>query len=184
MKLAEARQILNKNGYLLEDRFGGGKDRFGHRIKRIKLSDLEDKPDENGYITVDIIYQDNYEDYIGKCVNVTGDVSISGLNLTEIPIKFGKVGGNFDCSHNKLKNLKNAPKKVGRGFRCEFNQLTSLKGSPKIVGEEFCCSYNQLTTLDTAPNKVGGWFDCCENKVKIKENDVRMLSDVEGVIYS
>lgn len=46
MNLSEAKKFLNDNGYLLEDRFGGGKDRYGHKIKRLKLSDLdnEDEP--------------------------------------------------------------------------------------------------------------------------------------------
>ena len=48
MNITEAKKFLNKNGYLLEDRFGGGKDRYGHKIKRLKLSDLdnEDEPFE------------------------------------------------------------------------------------------------------------------------------------------
>ena len=48
MNLYEAKKFLNDNGYLLEDRFGGGKDRYGHKIKRLKLSDLdnEDEPVE------------------------------------------------------------------------------------------------------------------------------------------
>ena len=41
MNLIEAKKFLNNNGYLLEDRFGGGKDRYGHKIKRLKLSDLD-----------------------------------------------------------------------------------------------------------------------------------------------
>lgn len=46
MNLSEAKKFLNDNGYLLEDRFGSGKDRYGHKIKRLKLSDLdnEDEP--------------------------------------------------------------------------------------------------------------------------------------------
>lgn len=48
MNISEAKKFLNENGYLLEDRFGGGKDRYGHKIKRLKLSDLdnEDEPVE------------------------------------------------------------------------------------------------------------------------------------------
>ena len=50
MNLYEAKKFLNNNGYLLEDRFGGGKDRYGHKIKRLKLSDLdnEDEPIQAG----------------------------------------------------------------------------------------------------------------------------------------
>ena len=92
MDLTEAKQILNNNGYLLEDHY--------------------DEP-----ITVDYIDQNNYEDYIGKFVNVTGDVDLSLLKLTELPIKFGKVGGIFDCHDNKLTTLEGSPKVVGGDFK-------------------------------------------------------------------
>lgn len=46
MNISEAKKFLNKNGYLLEDRFGGGKDRYGHKIKRLKLSDLDNEDGE------------------------------------------------------------------------------------------------------------------------------------------
>ena len=47
MNISEAKKFLNDNGYLLEDRFGGGKDRYGHKIKRLKLSDLDDEDLDN-----------------------------------------------------------------------------------------------------------------------------------------
>ena len=47
MNLTEAKKFLNYNGYLLEDRFGGGKDRYGHKIKRLKLSDLDNEDGED-----------------------------------------------------------------------------------------------------------------------------------------
>lgn len=47
MNLYEAKKFLNNNGYLLEDRFGGGKDRYGHKIKRLKLSDLDNEDLDN-----------------------------------------------------------------------------------------------------------------------------------------
>ena len=77
MRLDEAKEILNNNGYLLEDRF-----------------DVEP-------ITINYIDEDNYKDYIGKYVNVTGNVVLGELNLTKIPIKFGKVDGDFYCGYCK-----------------------------------------------------------------------------------
>ena len=70
MKLSEAKQILNKNGYLLEDRFGGGKDRYGHKINRIKLSDVnfDDVPNDEVFSDVQVnnlnmwAFEDNYKD--------------------------------------------------------------------------------------------------------------------------
>ena len=119
MDLKEAQEILNKNGYLLED--------------------YDDEP-----ITVDSIDQYNFEDYIGKFVNVTGDVDLSLLKLTELPIKFGTVGGIFDCHDNKLTTLEGSPKVVGGDFNCYDNKLTTLKGAPSKVGGEFKCHYNEL----------------------------------------
>lgn len=138
MKLDEAKEILNKNGYLLEDSFG-------------------DEP-----ITVNKIDQNNYEDYIGQFVNVNGSVHLNSMDLIELPIKFGTVGGDFYCYDNKL---------------------TSLKGAPKVVGKDFYCSYNKLTTLNDAPEEVGGVFNCSHNKVQFTKDDVREVSNVEGYIH-
>ena len=65
MRLDEAREILNKNGYLLEDRFGNGKDRYGHRINRLKMSDIptDDKVEDNSLDSVDITGDDVERSY-------------------------------------------------------------------------------------------------------------------------
>lgn len=155
MNLNEAKEILKENGYLLEDRFGNGKDRYGHRINRLKLSDI-DEP-----ITVDFINSDNYKNYIGKTVNVIGNVYLLNKKLTKLPIQFGTVGGSFECF---------------------YNHLTTLEGAPKEVGGDFICSSNDLTSLEGAPEKVGGDFNCRKNKVKFTEDDVLAVSDVKGEI--
>ena len=59
-------------------------------------------------------------------VDVKGWVGMQGMNLTEIPVKFGSVWGDFNCSKNHLTTLKNAPKSiVGGRFYCSNNQLTN-----------------------------------------------------------
>ena len=117
-------------------------------------------------IVVDHIDQNNYEEYIGKTVKVTGNVRLSDLDLTKIPINFTEVGGYFDCGYNKLTSLEGAPKKVGGGFYCWNNNLTSLMGSPVKVGGVYYCPYNQLTSLEGAPSKVGRDFYCLNNPLK------------------
>jgi len=42
-------------------------------------------------------------------VDVDGAVDMSGMQLTEIPVKFGRVNGNFHCYYNNLTTLKNCP---------------------------------------------------------------------------
>lgn len=210
MQLIEAKEILNKNGYLLEDKY---------------MDDLDTELDDITNSTVDYIDKNNYKDYIGKFINVKGNVKLDNLNLTKLPIRFGVVGGHFYCYYNKLKSLegapievkgnficdnnkltslKGSPKKVkgcfacsdnqlaslegapvevGRYFDCQNNQLTSLEGAPKIVGENFYCCNNPLTSLKGAPKFVGKNFWAGENKVEFTEDDVLEVSSVEGDIY-
>ena len=61
-------------------------------------------------------------------------------SLTEIPIKFRKVDGNFDCFSNQLTSLEGAPLEVMGGFWCSLNKLTSLQGAPSTVGGPFMCN--------------------------------------------
>ena len=93
-------------------------------------------------------------------IDVSGDVRVTylNLNLKKIPVQFGKVGGDFYCTGNKLTSLQGAPSEVGGNFYCFENQLTSLQGAPSKVGGNFNCSDNKLTSLKGAPSKVGGKF--------------------------
>jgi hypothetical protein len=95
-------------------------------------------------------------------VDVHGDVYLVGLNLTEIPVKFGSVTGYFNCSSNELTSLKGSPSSVGN-FYCHFNKLTSLKGAPRSVLGTFECSNNQLNNLLWAPKLIGRNFYCKNN---------------------
>ena len=110
---------------------------------------------ENEVIVVDHINKDNYKEYIGKKVKVTGDVYLRRLDLTKIPINFTEVGGNFDCSSNQLSSLEGSPKEVGGYFYCFDNQLTSLEGAPRKVGRDFNCYGNKLTSFVGAPKRSG-----------------------------
>jgi hypothetical protein len=48
-------------------------------------------------------------------VDVDGTVDMRNMNLTEIPVKFGEVKGEFSCSYNNLTTLKNCPTSVPNG---------------------------------------------------------------------
>jgi hypothetical protein len=104
-------------------------------------------------------------------IDVDGDVDLSGSifgggkNIDKLPLKFGKVTGNFNCSYNQLTSLEGSPSKVGGDFICYENKLTSLEGSPSEVGGSFYCYSNKLTSLEGSPNRVGGSFDCRYNKL-------------------
>ena len=120
----------------------------------------------NEVIEVEHINKDNYKEYIGKTVKVTGDVDLSELCLTKIPINFTEVNGYFWCWGNKLTSLEGAPKEVGEDFFCHANKLTYLVGAPKYVGVNFICSSNQLNSLVGGPTKVGFNFYCSDNPLE------------------
>ena len=130
-------------------------------------------------------------------IDVDGDVNLFKIGISEIPLKFGKVSGNFNCSGNKLESLEGSPEKVGGyfvcsenkltslsgaprevngHFSCHDNQLKSLSGAPREVGKHFFCSDNQLTSLEGAPREVGGDFDCYGNKLTSLEGISKYIS--------
>ena len=125
---------------------------------------------------------------VTKSYDCGGDVKVSEDIVAEgkLKIRFGKVGGEFDCGNNnlttldgapqyvggsfycygnKLTTLKGAPQEISKDFDCGNNNLTTLEGAPKYVGDNFICSYNKLTTLEGAPQEVGGGFYCTSNKL-------------------
>ena len=101
-------------------------------------------------------------------VTVDGDVNINRKGLTEIPVQFRIVYGDFHCYYNRLKSLEGSPREVGGNFHCSHNNLKSLEGSPQEVGGNFRCGWNNLKSLEGAPHKVenSGDFDVLCNKFK------------------
>ena len=90
-------------------------------------------------------------------IDVNGDVFLWNRELTELPLVFNKVTGNFDCDYNNLTSLKGCPRWVGGCFSCNINQLTSLEFSPDYVGGSFDCYTNQLTD-NYYDMEIGGYF--------------------------
>jgi len=98
-------------------------------------------------------------------VNVNGTVDISFKKLSRIPVSFGVVKGDFNCSNNELETLAGCPKTVGVSFYCHSNRLESLDSSPAYVGKAFICSNNRLVSLEGVPNAINGNFDCSKNRL-------------------
>jgi hypothetical protein len=96
-------------------------------------------------------------------VDIDGSVYLSVQKLTKLPLKFGRVTGDFWCHNNKLTTLENCPKEIGGNFYCHSNQLTSLEGCPTEIGGDFYCWANQLTSLKGAPEYIEGKVDFMPN---------------------
>lgn len=124
----------------------------------------------------------NYTINSDGTIDVDGDVDLYvyyNRKLTEIPFKFGKVTGDFNCSDNNLISLDGCPYYVGGDFNGSGNKLTNLNGSPSEVIGYFSCDYNNLTTVEGMPKEIGGDFICQGNE-KLKKID--SISNIEGDI--
>ncbi len=134
--------------------------------------------------------------------DVKGDVSFYGMKLKKLPLRFGKVTGDFECSFNELttfedfpiyiggsldcmtnllSSLKGFPKRVGRSIYIGSNELTSLKGSPRMVRGDFSCESNRLRTLEGAPEKIAEYFSCSGNQLTTLEGGPK---EVGGTYYA
>ena len=142
------------------------------------------------------------KDYIIKddeTVDVNNNVILNNFGIDKLPFKFNIVGGNFNCSYNRLKSLKGCPKEVGGSFYCNNNKLislengpeivndayycngnrlTTLKGAPKNINMFFTCNFNQLTSLEYAPENIRGYFECSNNKLTSLEGCPNIDSDL------
>jgi len=104
-------------------------------------------------------------------ITVDGDVMAHSIfHMTEIPVKFKKVMGNFNL--RECRTLKGCPQIVEGYFSCkECISLKTLEGAPQEVGWWFSCSgCPSLTTLEGAPQEVGGSFDCddCSSLISLE----------------
>lgn len=102
-------------------------------------------------------------------VNSIGSIAIKLGKGKSIPVKFGKVSGDFDCYNGVLESLENSPYYVGGNFNCSRNELRTLKGSPKFVGGYFECSFNHLESLEGCPDTIIGHFGLDMNELKSLE---------------
>ena len=103
-------------------------------------------------------------------LDVNGDVHMTDTNLQKIPLKFGKIYGDFYCHNNKLTTLKNSPYFVAGDFNCYGNNLTSLELGPTDVGGFYSCQENNLTSLKGSPRIINGNFNCFLNKLTSLED--------------
>ena len=111
---------------------------------------------------------------------IAGDVNLSGLWLKELPefLRGVVIHGIFDCSHNLLTSLKNAPASCIGSFDCSYNKITSMQGSPRVLpdgvgGITFDCSHNLLKTVKGIPSSLpNGQFYCSHNAREIEDTEV------------
>ncbi len=98
-------------------------------------------------------------------LDVDSDVVLTSKLYKIIPIKFGKVTGDFMIDDNQLTSLENCPSFVGGDFFCFGNQLTSLQYGPEWVGGEYSATSNMLTNFDGVAKNIGSILDVSLNNI-------------------
>jgi len=107
-------------------------------------------------------------------IDVNSSVSLYNYSLSELPLKFNMIYGDFNCSNNKLTTLDKFPKYIQGNLNCSFNSISSLSGMPLVEGSiDF--SNNNITSLRGCPEIVKGYLD-------ISSNNLRSLKGCSKVI--
>jgi hypothetical protein len=107
---------------------------------------------------------ENYTINFDGSIDVDGNVDLYDKKLTELPLLFNRVTGDFICATNQLTSLKGCPRYVGGVFSCSFNELTTLEGGPSKVVIQYNANRNELISLKGAPTEVSD-FRCSANKL-------------------
>ena len=126
---------------------------------------------------------ENYTINPNGSIDVNGDVSLSQINLTKLPLVFGNVTGQFNCSGNGLTTLDGSPRTIGGNFSCYANVLTTLEGSPIKIGGYYHCGFNQLISTYCGDDDIETCeeFLCMFNKLPdlIMDNEIHMVTIVK-----
>lgn len=85
----------------------------------------------------------NYHINYDLSVDIVGDVKLNNF-FDFLPIQFGVITGNFDCSQTYILSLKGSPYEVSGNFNCSKNRLTNLDYAPQRVGKNFLCHQNEI----------------------------------------
>jgi hypothetical protein len=121
----------------------------------------------------------------GGFINVSGSVKINSNNLDKrfmtLPVKFGKVTGDFDISGAGISVLTGCPKEVGGNFIATRSQITNLEDGPETVkGDYLIDSCSELQNLIGFPKYIGGDFVCSSSKNLMSLRGIDSDSVVEG----
>jgi hypothetical protein len=133
-------------------------------------------------------YLENYKINNDGTIDVDGDVDLYCriVNMEKLPVKFGKVSGEFDCRWNNLITLEGCPEYVGGDFLCEKNNIYTLEYFPKYIGGSFSCNPNKsLTTLKGIEKcEILGSFHCENNNIPPENYIYIITAKIGGYIYT
>jgi hypothetical protein len=90
---------------------------------------------------------------------VTGVCGFASMGLESL-LGAPQECGSFYCSGNELESLEHGPTTiVGGEYNCSYNRLSDLTGLPTEIPGRLSCHGNWLTSLQGFPNHVGTSVD-------------------------
>lgn len=119
-------------------------------------------------------------------VDVDGDLLLNYFRGEKLPLKFGRVYGDFEITSfgnlkNKFTTLEGSPHTVDGEFSLKFLKgLSSLEGGPIHVGAELFIVGCPLTSLEGSPERVRGRYTIAESKITSLKG---LPSVIEGTLH-
>lgn len=93
-------------------------------------------------------------------VDVNGSVDMDIDDIKKLPVKFGRVTGDFIVAGSELETLEGCPQVVGRSFDCTHTLIKSFVGGPQQVGRSYIAvNCDNLESLEGLPRVVPGRLD-------------------------
>ncbi len=87
-------------------------------------------------------------------VSCSHSMSFMEQNLTWIPVKFKRINGSFNISHNHLTSLECMPDYIDSDCAIQHNQLESLQHITQNINGSLYADYNKIKNLIFFPQKV------------------------------
>lgn len=98
-------------------------------------------------------------------VHVKGHVFLMKKALPHLPIQFGEVTGDFNCSANFLNTLKGVPHIVGGNFDVSNNWLSNFEHAPLVVKGKFTAKHNKINQLNGLTPNLMHTLDLSYNQI-------------------
>jgi len=91
-------------------------------------------------------------------INVKGNVKLRGLSY--LPISFGVVDGDFNCSFCGLLDMTGTPHTITGNMEAQSNKFLNLSGCPENIGGNLVLNGNRtLMNLSGCPKNINGTLD-------------------------
>ena len=116
-------------------------------------------------------------------IDVDGDVHLDNFYHTKLPVKFGKVSGDFYVAATGITTLEGCPTFVDGRFACQNNKgLKSAVGGPEIVMGSVDFENCPISKFDGFPREVHGNLDLIGTKFTSFAGVHKHIKMIDGIL--